>query len=201
MKKTKWQSIIVFALIAVMALGMLTACGEKTDSSGNVIDNNTSAAVSGNTPVADSTKAPVATAPAPTAPATEAPTEANATEATSSSKNSPEAVCSLIETTIKKNFDYCKVTGDGKEFTIAIAKNGLTASVATMKKAGYDETQPNWAKARDSMVNLHSSLAKLIGTMGYEDAKVTLFLANDTNTDKVLLAIVDGVVVYDVMAD
>lgn len=54
---------------------------------------------------------------------------------------------------------------------------------------------------RESMVKLCNSISDAVDTLGAKDKYVTVTVVNDSNEDNTLLMIMNGVVVYDVMAE
>lgn len=73
--------------------------------------------------------------------------------------------------------------------------------MAQAKADGYDETYEPWVTMRESMVKLCNSISDAVDTLGAKDKYVTVTVVNDANEDNTLLTIMNGVVVYDVMAE
>lgn len=114
-------------------------------------------------------------------------------------------VASAIKTVLDKNAE-----GTGIEYSleyddtglvIAAKASGVAAEVAQAKADGYDDTYEPWVTMRESMVKLCNSISDAVETLGAKDKYVTVTVVNDTNEDNTLLMIMNGVVVYDVMAE
>ena len=114
-------------------------------------------------------------------------------------------VASAIKTVLDKNAE-----GTGIEYSleyddtglvIAAKASGVAAEVAQAKADGYDDTYEPWVTMRESMVKLCNSISDAVDTLGAKDKYVTVTVVNDANEDNTLLTIMNGVVVYDVMAE
>lgn len=114
-------------------------------------------------------------------------------------------VASAIKTVLDKNAE-----GTGIEYSleyddtglvIAAKASGVAAEVAQAKADGYDDTYEPWVTMRESMVRLCNSISDAVDTLGAKDKYVTVTVVNDANEDNTLLTIMNGVVVYDVMAE
>lgn len=114
-------------------------------------------------------------------------------------------VASTIKTVLDKNAE-----GTGIEYSleyddtglvIAAKASGVAAEVAQAKADGYDDTYEPWVTMRESMVKLCNSISDAVDTLGAKDKYVTVTVVNDANEDNTLLTIMNGVVVYDVMAE
>lgn len=114
-------------------------------------------------------------------------------------------VASAIKTVLDKNAE-----GTGIEYSleyddtglvIAAKASGVAAEVAQAKASGYDDTYEPWVTMRDSMVTLCNSAVDAVEAFGVTGKYVTVTVVNDANEDNTLLTIMNGVVVYDVMAE
>lgn len=114
-------------------------------------------------------------------------------------------VASAIKTVLDKNAE-----GTGIEYSleyddtglvIAAKASGVAAEVAQAKADGYDDTYEPWVTMRESMVKLCNSISDAVETLGAKDKYVTVTVVNDANEDNTLLMVMNGVVVYDVMAE
>lgn len=136
--------------------------------------------------------------------ATEATTEITS-ESTSEEPNTDKAdiktVLSLIEMQGLQNFEYHTIDGDETGITMNVGGNGIAAEVTSAKLMGKDQNYKPWADMKDNMIYMCNSTKELLEALGYDDTLVMLNLVNDLNTDNVLLTILNGVVIYDVMAE
>lgn len=114
-------------------------------------------------------------------------------------------VASVIKTVLDKNAE-----GTGIEYSleyddtglvIAAKASGVAAEVAQAKADGYDDTYEPWVTMRENMVKLCNSISDAVETLGAKDKYVTVTVVNDANEDNTLLMIMNGAVVYDVMAE
>lgn len=99
-------------------------------------------------------------------------------------------------TGVEYNVDY-----DDAGITIYVKADGAAAEIAQAKASGYDDTYEPWVTMRDSMVNLCNSAVDAVEAFGVTGKYVTVTVVNDANEDNTLLTIMNGVVVYDVMAE
>lgn len=99
-------------------------------------------------------------------------------------------------TSVEYDVDY-----DDDSITIYVKSDGAAAEIAQAKASGYDDTYEPWVKMRDSMVTLCNSAVDAVKAFGATGKYVTVTVVNDANEDNTLLTIMNGVVVYDVMAE
>lgn len=99
-------------------------------------------------------------------------------------------------TRVEYNVDY-----DDTGITIYVKADGAATEIAQAKASGYDDTYEPWVTMRDSMVNLCNSAVDAVEAFGVTGKYVTVTVVNDANEDNTLLTIMNGVVVYDVMAE
>lgn len=99
-------------------------------------------------------------------------------------------------TSVEYDVDY-----DDDSITIYVKSDGAAAEIAQAKASGYDDTYEPWVKMRDSMVTLCNSAVDAVEAFGVTGKYVTVTVVNDANEDNTLLMIMNGVVVYDVMAE
>lgn len=98
-------------------------------------------------------------------------------------------------TSVEYDVDY-----DDGSITIYVKSDGAAAEIAQAKASGYDDTYEPWVKMRDSMVTLCNSAVDAVEAFGVTGKYVTVTVVNDANEDNTLLMIMNGVVVYDVLA-
>ena len=102
---------------------------------------------------------------------------------------------------VGENFDYCKIDGDGTGITVSVANDGFCEAVYIAKNAGFDENFAEWVGVKDSMVELCNTIVDSAAHFGLDNIVVTVNTLNDLNHDNILLMVMNGVVVYDIMAD
>ena len=148
------------------------------------------------------TQAPTIEATEPTTePTTEATTEPEAEEETLSGADAADLVVTMMELAIGDNFDYHKIEGDETGITLTVATNGLTKDMMDAKSLGYDENYEPWEVAKENMVGMCDTIYDSAVEFGMDDPVISVIVLNDQNHDNILLMIMNGVVVYDAMAD
>lgn len=114
-------------------------------------------------------------------------------------------VASAIKAVLDKNAEDTGIEYsleyDDTGLIIAAKAHGVAAEVAQAKADGRDDKYEPWVTMRESMVKLCNSISYAVETLGANDKYVTVTVVNDANEDNTLLMIVNGVVVYDVMAE
>lgn len=107
---------------------------------------------------------------------------------------------SLIESFVKDNFENCDVSCEEDTITINIWQDGITAG-AILAAAGNQEALGSWNEMVENSRVYSESTSDFVDTMGLEDVFVVVNVLNDQNTEKVLLSILDGTVIYDSVND
>lgn len=108
---------------------------------------------------------------------------------------------SIIEDLLGSSFDFCVTSGDEANFYIGVGTDGFADTMITSKNAGYDENFGPWVEVKNAMLEMYSNIHDTAMMHGLYDTKITLMFLNDTNHDKALLIIQDGVVSYDFLAN
>lgn len=178
-----------FWLIVVILLGSLGNGGSKTEAESI-------------TTTPPTTEAPT-TVPTtePTIETTEATTEATTEQETISGAEAAKLVMSIIELSIADTFDYHKIEGDETGITVTVATNGLVQDMTIAKYSGNGEINQDWVVAREALVSLSDTIYDSAVEFGMDDPVITLNVLNDQNHDNVILMVMNGIVVYDAMAD
>ncbi len=115
-----------------------------------------------------------------------------------------EIAAEAIKMILDKNFgesgiDY-SMAYEGSALAISVKADGVAAEVSNAIAMGYDDTYEPWANMRENMVSLCSSIYDALDSFGVKDGSVVVSVLNDTNTDNVLLSVLNGTVIYDAMA-
>lgn len=77
------------------------------------------------------------------------------------------------------------------------APDGTVAALST----NPDSVRDSWDSIVSGMQTISSSACTIFAADGYEDVSCYIMLLNDQNPDNVILGVLDGVVIYDVMAE
>jgi hypothetical protein len=179
-----------FWLIVVAVIGAIGSGGSETESE-QIATTPTTTQATTNEPTTEPT----------TEPSTEATTEPVAEQETFSSEDASELVMTMIKLSVSDKFDYYTVEGDETGITLCVATEGVAEDVVAAKLSGYDENYEPWVEAKDNFAGLCSSIYDSAIEFGMKDPVITLSVLNDQNHDNVLLMIMNGAVVYDVMAE
>lgn len=180
-------------LLAFVMLFSLTACGGEEESAATE-----AAPVATEAAPAATEAAPAATEAAPVA--TEAATEAEPEEEMSD-EDTVDLVLSLIELSIGDNFDYYTLDGDESSIELSVATDGIAEAVYEAMSVGLDENYEDWVSVKDNFCSLCDTLYESAVDLGMDDPTVFVHILNDQNYDNILLSVMNGVVVYDVMAE
>ena len=115
-------------------------------------------------------------------------------------KFSPEIIKAVLETSVKENLtenvkiDY---SPDVNNYRISVWKKGISAgAIIRTKKQGISK----WNHFMKSLEKYCCDLKKSVDTMD-STAHVTLMVLNDTNLERTLLTITDGITHYNFMLD
>lgn len=124
------------------------------------------------------------------------PLEAAASDFTAS------ASCATVKDLIDKNMGTMnpvyEYNAESQIFYISLtAPQGTAAALAT----NPDAVAATWETLKTSLAELTGSAQTLFTSDGYPEVSCCIMLLNDANTDNVLLGLLDGQVVFDVMAD
>ena len=113
-----------------------------------------------------------------------------------------ERTISLLESSMKKNFDYAEIEYRNGAFVCYLAGDGVGESVLMALLAGYDETYSDWMTVKSSLSELCGSMYELAVIAGMdEDLQIVINVIHENNFNDILLTLVDGVVTFDAMAD
>ena len=66
---------------------------------------------------------------------------------------------------------------------------------------GLDENYEDWVSVKDNFCSLCDTLYESAVDLGMDDPTVFVHILNDQNYDNILLSVMNGVVIYDVMAE
>ena len=115
-------------------------------------------------------------------------------------KFSSEIIKAVLETSVKENLTKnvkVEYNPDANNYRISIWKKGVSAgTIIRTKKQGISK----WNHFMKSLERYCCDLKKSIDTMD-STAHVTLMVLNDTNLERTLLTITDGITHYNFMLD
>lgn len=86
---------------------------------------------------------------------------------------------------------------DSGIFYISLTAPDGTAYAIATNPGGISDS---WATLSSSLCSLTTSATTLFSSDGFSEVSCCIMLLNDTNTDNVLLGILNGAVIYDIMA-
>ena len=113
----------------------------------------------------------------------------------------PDTIISLIEMILADNFTDYSVNYEENYYTINVSSTNLASEVLSAKLAGYDESYGPWVTLKESMTTRSNSIFDFIKTCGVEDPSLLINVINDQNKDNTLLSMLNGVIIYDALAD
>lgn len=123
------------------------------------------------------------------------------TEATTETLPPVDVLLGIINKSLAGTFDDNSVEIIDSGIVVSIACDGLAEDMTLMKAQGFDETYSDWVTFRDAMVLLCRSYSDAAEELGLENTIIYLNVLNDQNKDNILLGIVNGAVLYDMMAE
>lgn len=135
--------------------------------------------------------------PMPTAETTIEPTAAVSTNEASSDKTlSIDTLVTIMQSSLEGSFDYTNVEGDEENIVISVAKEGLVKDATISKLAG---NMDGWHTMKEAMKEYAASMYDLVQTYGHKDTSVMVFLLNDMDKDRIIVAYMNGQEILDVV--
>lgn len=184
--------VIMLALVF-----MLSGCAGNQPASGEV---QTSEPTVEPTPTLEPTPEPTPTmepTPVLTAePIVEPTAAASANEASFDKTLSIDALVAIMQSSLEGSFDYTNVEGDEESIVISVAKEGLVKDATISKLAG---NMDGWHTMKEAMKEYAASMYDLVQTCGHKDTSVMVFLLNDMDTDRIIVAYMNGQEILDVV--
>ena len=146
------------------------------------------------TPVPTPTPEPT---PVPTAEPTIEPTSAISADGASSDKTlSIDALATIMQGSLEESFDYANVEGGEESIVISVAKEGLMKDTTISKLAG---NMDGWHTMKEAIKEYAASMCDLVQTCGHKDTSVMVFLLNDMDKDRIIVAYMNGQEILDVV--
>lgn len=102
----------------------------------------------------------------------------------------------LIESFVKDNFENYDISCEENTITVNLWMDGLTTS-AILASSGNEEALASWNTVVEGAKSYSTATSETVDSLGLDDVVVVVNILNDQNTEKVLLSILNGVVVYD----
>ena len=125
--------------------------------------------------------------------ATAAPTEAEAINFSMSD------VVSVLEESLKQNYDSVSITYEGNTIDINLSYPGLASAAQGVKSSNDAKQLESWNSLVSSLKKINSSALAVANDAGFSDATVILNFRNDLNPENILVIIMNGTVIYDVV--
>lgn len=153
------------------------------------------------------TATPEATAtqePTPEITATPEPTEEPLQETSDSTDNSDmKFFAAIVEYAASQSYEEgkYKVEYDDNSITLSVWGDNISMG-AVLAASGNEEAKQAWESSIvDANVKLNKQIVEQAKENGLDDAIIMTNVLNDANLDNTLLSVVNGVVVYDCVAD
>lgn len=128
------------------------------------------------------------------------------TEAIASTNTEPTAatltiwdMASVVENTLKEQYDDVTVTCDGNTVVIDLSYPGLASAVQDILRTRSDAFLDSWEQVVNSQKNLCQTILTNAKSSGIEGISVLLTVNNDQNPEKVFLIIFNDRVIYDIV--
>ena len=107
-----------------------------------------------------------------------------------------EYLLDLLESSLADSFgDNLIVKEEDGVVSVTVWEDGI-ATAATLAKSN-SSAKDSWDEMVESFLELDGSVEELLELTGHDDYDVMLAIANDLNTDNLLLVVYNGQVVYD----
>lgn len=124
------------------------------------------------------------------------------TVASADSSVSPSTVIALLQSAYSSSdgveVEY-KYDDDSSIYYMYITMDGIATSA--VKAQSDSDLMDNWITMRDKLITLNTSFTDYISTLtGDSSTSLSLNLVNDTNSDNILLSILNSTVLYDAVA-
>ena len=100
----------------------------------------------------------------------------------------------IMQGSLEESFDYANVEGDEESIVISVAKEGLMKDATISKLAGYMD---GWHTMKEAMKEYAASMYDLVQTCGHKDTSVMVFLLNDMDKDRIIVAYMNGYEIFD----
>lgn len=122
-----------------------------------------------------------------------------AAPATSSSEDIDTAV-NLIESVLKEHYNNYTISHEDRIITINIWEDGIAVG-ALLASQGNEECKESWDEMVENVKVFSDSVCEFVDSLGLDDVTVVINLLNDSNTENVLLTVMEGIVIYDSVND
>ena len=99
-----------------------------------------------------------------------------------------------MQSSLEESFDYANVEGDEESIVISVAKEGLMKDATISKLAG---NMDGWHTMKEAMKKYAASMYDLVQARGHKDANVMVYLLNDIDTDRIIVAYMNGYAIFD----
>lgn len=181
---------MVCCVIMIALVFMLSGCAGNQPVSGEV---QTAEPTVEPTPTLEPTPEPT---PVPTVEPTVEPTAAvSANEASSDDKTlSIDALVTIMQGTLEGSFNYANVEGNEESIVISVAQEGLVKDATAAKLVG---NMDGWHTMKEAMKEYAASMYDLVQTCGHKDTNVMVYLLNDIDTDRIIVAYMNGCEIFD----
>lgn len=116
-------------------------------------------------------------------------------------------MCYLIQSVIQENYSGGYVFPVDNTINVCMWIDGLTASLVINRELGLGADDIGWGIAKEATVTLTQSLRSTVDIAGFPEMDIDVFVLNDVtakddiNEARTLLAIHNGVIIYDVMVE
>ena len=166
-----------FILIMVLCL-MLCGCGSVEPEQAATIPSETFATTQATEP-------------------TEPPETSTAPTNSETNNLSMSDVVSVLEKSLKENYDSVSISYDGNTIDINLSYPGLASAAQSVKSSNDNKQLDSWNSFVSSLKKISSSALAVAKDAGFSDATVILNFRNDLNPENILIMIMNDTVIYD----
>lgn len=145
----------------------------------------------------------VATIPAETLATTqvtepsESPETVTVPTSTETNSLSMSDVVSVLEKSLKENYDSVSISYDGNTIDINLSYPGFASAAQSVKSSNDIKQLESWNSFVSSLKKISSSALAVANDAGFSDATVILNFRNDMNPENILIMIMNDTVIYD----
>lgn len=106
-------------------------------------------------------------------------------------------VVSVLESSLKENYDSVSVTYEGTTIDINLSYPGLASAARSTKSSKDKKELEAWNSLVASLKKTNSAALAVAQDAGFLDATVIMNFRNDLNPDNILIMIMNDTVIYD----
>lgn len=99
------------------------------------------------------------------------------------------------------SFPYHEIECTETGITVSFSMDGAGSTVANAKAQGKTVDDPDWVKIRNAIIQIYDSIRQVTDTLNVTDIPITVNFVNDKDTEEIIVSVIDGEIVYDILAE